>query len=207
MRRRRLAANKVLFSVAAILCAFHAFGFSQSEEPSDEEYRVYDAVIADKERDGTDFGSLLDGRLLVIQEQTDGSSGRSNQWDYVKERIKPSEEALVDYKANREKPAKLTHRFSTKSQYVLLSKKAWEGIFKVGGSYDYESGWKKYYEKYPKSRGYISFSRAGFNKSKSEAFLYFEHWCGSLCASGYFISLRKRAEKWSVNDIVMIWIS
>ena len=67
--------------------------------------------------------------------------------------------------------------------------------------------WKKFYEAYPGSHGYISFSNIGFNKAKDKALVYFVHWCMALCGTGHYILLSKNNGRWAVLEHSQIWIS
>ena len=210
MNRRFVKRDYLL--VAAFLLTTTALVYSQETsrgEPTDEEYRVYDAVLADKfTGGGTDFGSLSDGRRLVILKELIVGEKLTHQ-NYMWERLSPSDEASSNFNSVRTQVGKLGRKFRTSSDYVLLPQETLDSFFrKPDGLQEMEyDSWKKFYEAFPESKGYIAFSRAGFDKEKTNAVVYLQHSCGSACASGYFITLRKVAGSWSVERTVMIWVS
>ena len=66
---------------------------------------------------------------------------------------------------------------------------------------DENNGWNKFYKLYPNSKGIYSFSKIGFNKSKSQALLEF-HSHGA----GYYVFYRKVDNKWIYADGYQIYI-
>ena len=58
--------------------------------------------------------------------------------------------------------------------------------------------WSDFYTRYPGSRGYISFSRPGYDASRTHALVSYGHGCGGLCGDWGFILLERRGEQWVV---------
>jgi hypothetical protein len=62
-----------------------------------------------------------------------------------------------------------------------------------GGARDSENdGWKVFHKKYPTAGGFITLSRVGFNKEKTQSLIYVAHNCGWLCGEGNYILLVKK---------------
>jgi hypothetical protein len=53
----------------------------------------------------------------------------------------------------------------------------------------------------------IRLSRVGFNKSRNQALVHVEHYCGLLCGGGDYLVLSKRDENWTVVKGVDTWVS
>lgn len=70
-----------------------------------------------------------------------------------------------------------------------------------------EGDWKRFYEVYPKSSGYIKFSEAGFNDDFNEALIYYSGWASSNGAGGGLFYLKKEADQWEVIFHYIAWVS
>ena len=68
-------------------------------------------------------------------------------------------------------------------------------------------GWDGFYLKYPGSPGLVTFSAVGFNRDRTQAFLYAGNSCGWLCGSGGYALLEKRDGRWLVVRQQNIWVS
>jgi hypothetical protein len=70
-----------------------------------------------------------------------------------------------------------------------------------------EDGWKEFYKRYPKSHGYFSFARVGFNQERTEALLYVEEHVGWLHAGGRYVLFRKFEGAWHYITEKSTWVS
>ncbi|HVF44277.1 MAG TPA: hypothetical protein VM936_14740 [Pyrinomonadaceae bacterium] len=68
-------------------------------------------------------------------------------------------------------------------------------------------GWPLFYERYPRSAGYVDLSRVGFNKTYDEAFLYASRSCGYLCAEGWHVLLREGPGGWRIIKKELMWVA
>jgi hypothetical protein len=75
------------------------------------------------------------------------------------------------------------------------------------GSKNSIDGWRAYYRKYPSSPGFIMLSRVGFNRQMTEAVVYVERACGSLCADGLFKLLEKEGDRWYIRNSIQFYAS
>ncbi|HEX8266214.1 MAG TPA: hypothetical protein VF596_12460 [Pyrinomonadaceae bacterium] len=53
----------------------------------------------------------------------------------------------------------------------------------------------------------IRFSRIGFNKSRNQALIHVEYFCGSLCAGGDYLVLSKKNKQWTIVKGLDTWVS
>ena len=100
-------------------------------------------------------------------------------------------------------PIMLGKQFGDSLSVVLLSEQEHDSIFDP-----IDSGWERFYAKYPRSGGIIELSRVAFDSAKTKALLYcgtiFDHGKGGI---GYYILLKKRDGKWIIEKKVMAWIA
>lgn len=171
---------------------------TQQSEIEDEEYAVYSALI----NENTDDENV--NRSVIIMDQPSPWVGfideerKSFYEDLLKSSPGLMAETVNDLKAKNEEHHLFTRRFNIKRRYVLVSEKEIEDFFRegVGG------GWEKFYRKYPKTLGYATFSRVGFNSEKTQALVYQAHHCGGLCGGGSYILLTKTNGVWTIKGSV-----
>jgi hypothetical protein len=102
--------------------------------------------------------------------------------------------------ANRFKGAISDYRHSPKTKWLLQRQ------FDIGKPYEIvssetialvlKSGWDAYYDRHPRSGGYIFMSAVGFNKDKTLAIVYTGSICGGLCGRAQFHLLEKVQDHW-----------
>ncbi len=56
-------------------------------------------------------------------------------------------------------------------------------------------------------KDFYSYTKPIFNKTKSFAIIYKEFYCGSVCAYGTIVILKKNGNNWSINRTIRLWIS
>ena len=202
-RQFALALCAVLFFAVALVAQSNG---SSTETAENEENSVYKAVIKQMfAGDKVTFDTQEKVTRLVIRDSTlkyEGFGKREN-WTDVQNRLKPlQDETFSDYEARNKDGDEISKSLDLPIKYTFINKGEIDAIFKSNSD-----GWKRFYEKYPDSGGFIGFSHVGFNKSKTQALVYFDHSCGNLCASGHYILLNKTADGWSVVENTMLWIS
>ncbi len=67
-------------------------------------------------------------------------------------------------------------------------------------------GWDAFYDIYPNSSGYLSFSSPGFNEYNTQALLYVSFMYHYLAGAGYLILLT-RESAWKIRKVITVWIS
>ena len=191
----------IVFFVSIFLSQI-SFALSQSDqyEVTDEEYAVYTAL----------FGEKI--KLVVIESP---ESKDNVEWiDRIfKESLSHSDlfnslsSATIDNLISRNRHIRpLKNLFKTNVKCVILSRAELNEIFDNNPTTLREQ-WQQFYEKYPDSGGFYSFSRVGFNNEKTQALLFVGHFCGALCASGKWILLTKMEGKWVETTRHLVWVS
>jgi hypothetical protein len=197
-------------SLAILYVCFVSLAFGQDaaapQKVTDEEYRVYEAVILDMFVGKSVDEGRDNPRQLVILEQTvtNFPAARSPETVASLKGMLPglSDETATDYVARLKTKGTLSSSLNLKVSYTLLPEKELDRIFSNG-----PAGWPKFYNKYPKSSGYVGFSRVGFSKAGDQAVVYVSHGCGGLCGSGNYVLLVKTNNAWTVKQKMMAWIS
>ena len=181
-------------SLAVSLSDFHT-----SEET--EEYAVYSALL-------DELFVKDDVKLLVIQKQTIYSANNYFIRSTVEEPIPDmkklfpsvSENTFLDYRSKNQQSSTLSPKFVLPVKYVVTD----EFEFKE----DEDAAWSdSFYKKYPDARGIIRLSKVGFNKDGTEAFVFAEFICFSLCGGGNNILLKKNFGVWKVKEQFEGWKS
>ena len=195
---RSLTAMVLIFGVLAAVQA-PSPGQSKLDETAEliEEYRVYNAVIRNMFADNKitfDFGGKVPVKLLVIEERTVfDPSVRDTPRATSSDMITSYDEMRADYQLKNQRPATLKRMFTLTVDYELVnspeSKRA---------AYEREGG---------EVHGIVSLSRVGFNKTRTEAFIYMSYTCGGLCGHGFMFWVEKAGDTWKVKKSVLMWIS
>lgn len=94
-------------------------------------------------------------------------------------------------------------RFKSKHRFKLIRDGEYGTYFK---DRDCEYGWADFYSRYPKSQGYVSFSRVGFDESGEFAYLQFVYVAGCLNGEGHLFIMQKVDEKWQVAADSQLWV-
>ncbi len=103
-----------------------------------------------------------------------------------------SEDTAENFNLKNTEARRLRNEFDLNSQVNLLSREEEALLFPKG-----EGGWDRFYQTYPKARGIIYFSSAGFNKNKDEAIVRVKFQSGYWSERNDFYSLKKIDGKWS----------
>lgn len=193
-----------LFLAIAVTAAPFSYG------KSTEDYRVYDAVVRHMFRDGItrfDMNAKVDQIVIRDRAHSEYAWGPEKEnWDQVKIRLRMlTDETIEAYESVRKKESDLKANFEIPLKYLLISDKQLEKIVPHPNSS--MENWKEFYKLYPKSGGYNSFSRVGYDKSGRKALVYFVNWCGSLCGTGNYVLLEKGEKGWVVQETAGMWIS
>ncbi|HEX8175441.1 MAG TPA: hypothetical protein VF543_10000 [Pyrinomonadaceae bacterium] len=177
----------------------------------DEEYAVYSALInADlKESEGRrrDAGE----RLLIINDSPslwqgfleDESKTFFDELKNSSPNLQPETVNDLQVKSQND-TSRLEPKLSIKIKYLLVKDEELDALFKD----NVMGGWEAFERKYPKSSGFLTFSRVGFNSDKSQALVYKSWSCGGLCGGGGYILLTKKKGVWVVGPGVgPTWVS
>jgi len=145
-----------------------------------------------------------DYQFINIVQKTDDAS--SSEVDYIKvaligQNIEYDSLSLLDYSEKNTFAYYLSYGLMIGS-VQLINPMELDCIF---SNQDY--GWEKYYQKYPESNGYFSFSRPGFNQEGNEAIIEYGWFGGPLAAEGHLIILEKTDGSWKIVQHLLTWIS
>jgi hypothetical protein len=164
------------------------------------EYAVYEAVI--------EFLYLTkDIELIAIKNRTAAdvspSESLGSEVEYIREELGTAIElkTLDDYKAKNRRSHQLDADLSLDVPYVLLGEAELAEIFERGG------GWDQFYKIYPNSQGIMTLSRVGFNTQIDQALVYVANRPDDKVGEGYYALLTMKGGVWTVDNVVIAWIS
>ena len=111
--------------------------------------------------------------------------------------------AVESYELRNKTSTSLREFFADREDIVFFTEKDAKD-FARNKSIEFEEQLTK---RYPGAGRLISLSNVGFNKDHTEALVYVTYYCGSLCAGGQFIILKKPKDKWAVAGVQSLWVS
>lgn len=159
-------------------------------------YSIYAILLESEKHLQPVIQSETDSLPLITPEEMGIKGGREFRkvWAVV----------IKDYAKQYRTPRLLTRNIPTKIAYELVPRQKVDDLFKS------EKKWLAFYEVYPSSGGYYSFSAVGFDPQKTHAIVYMNHSCGMLCGIGGPHFFEKQNGKWrevNVNAEVRVWAS
>ncbi len=193
-------------SLCIVLVLILAAGVLDLPDPNSadiEQYKVFsDYIAAGLTGESHDLGSPE--RLVVILDHTTVSSlsltkSRVTEYRVLMAMLPHAEHDLALHSnwpifsllIRNLRLEHLRNRLNLPAQYTLASDGEIAGAFQ---------------RRFPKSYGYLTFTRVGFNHSATEAVFYTEHVCG-LCGEGKFVYMRKLNGNWIVQAQSETWVS
>jgi hypothetical protein len=160
---------------------------------SEEEYEIYTSLIKQ-------LYVRPDTKLLIIEERTfryDFGGGDDEPWREKKKGVTIDESAADDYEIkNGSKWLFNKNAFKLPAKTILITDDDLRTIFH-GKWGDLE--WINFYRRFPDSRGFIMFSRIGFNTDRTQALVYVGSRCGPRCGDIYFLLLEKLNGAWTTK--------
>ena len=176
---------------------------------SEEEYKFISEVLGGSENS-----------LLVINNETiparivekNLSKSHVSNGFYEEKTLKEmipdlTDEIIKDFNSKNLKSHQVERKFTFAGKYELVNKWDLNNIFSSNGFEDLFKSWEDFYQKYPKSDGFIEFSRVGFDRDKKRAIIFTNHYCGVTCAEGSYAFYAKENNKWVVKTKVRLWAS
>lgn len=172
--------------------SFEVYPPPSIENETTEEYAVYSCVITDlfvKDRNSVN--------VLFIANQTsfygnveylDGTTSEQRVQSMKHYYPSVSEETLLNFEAKQIKPIKVNPKLNLPVKYLLIDAKKLETA-----------------EGYA-SKSMIRISRIGFNKEKTQSFVYVEFFCG-LCGGSHHLLLEKENGVWQIKEDFGGWVS
>lgn len=160
---------------------------------SEEEYEIYSSLIKQ-------LYVRPDTNLLIIEERTfryDFGGGDDEPWREKKKGVIIDESAADDYELkNGSKWLFNKNSFKLPAKTILITDDDLRTIFH-GRWGDLE--WINFYRRFPDSRGFIMFSRIGFNTERTQALVYVGSRCGPRCGDIHFLLLEKLNGVWTTK--------
>lgn len=143
-----------------------------------------------------------DFSFIHIDQETDSTT--STFIDNIKSKLASSNIeydslTLLDYSIKNRAICYLSESL-LKSPIKLISHKELNCYFSFQ-----KSGWEKYYQKYPNSFGFLSFSRPGINTQLNKAIVEYGWYNGYQGGMGYLLLLEKVNNNWIVKNRVYMW--
>lgn len=172
------------------------------EEPSyftEEEYEIYSILM----------NETYSYELIVI-EQLLSNGMQLNIDDYYAELLfehNPGFDTTLinNYNALSSTDYYFGDEFSTnEKETVLISFSEIQSIF---NGQDVDSGWDRFYDKYPNSSGFVRFTRIAFNDNFTQAIFEVGHQFAGLGGSGSIIYFEMENGNWIMKDVIPTWIS
>jgi hypothetical protein len=186
-----------------------------ANEPGPVEAREYAVIVAALATPSLDANVLgfdrwvMDGQSFMgtdARERIDFLEPGSTLEDQVTFMLEESQtwaafdhdEILGDYLAKNED----VHDFAVESfgleqDLTVFPREDFRALFAAQGPIN---GWETFYETYPETPGYLSFSRPAFNAAGTQALVHIELLCGPLCGSGAYVML-------ALEDGAWVWVA
>jgi hypothetical protein len=157
---------------------------------TDEEYAVFMTILG---KEAADF---------VVSKEIEGGEVSETVIENLMRTFEGlSLETAQDYALKSKETVLIEKKFPTKKKYQVITRKEIEKFF------NWKLDWKGFYKQYPNSGGIYSFSRVGFNKDGTQAYLSAGLSCGELCGQGKQYFLQKKDGEWIVVKEQGTWIS
>lgn len=158
----------------------------------DDEAEVYEAVLKQM------FGGEHAWRVLIVASQT----GESRTYEYRGPDFEGiGADTFEDYRARNRSPKRFEQLQSLPATVVLLDRREFAKMLRSRDG----DGWTRFEEKYPTSNGFIEFSAVGFDRARDEALVYVSRSCGTACAAGWYVLLRRDTDGWRVDEQLLSW--
>jgi hypothetical protein len=190
MRRR-------LVLLVLLLCSCSPGSPSSTATPPHieaEEHAVYSALVRQNPV-GYNLGSSV-----VIRQQTVAGL---DMLELALENVHALPAKLVEsYRSRNAAPYALGANLDLEQDYALMLEEEYKEIFDRGGA-----PWAKFEAKYPEARGFILFSRVGFDADVDQALVSMGFRCGDLCGAGGLYLLVKEDGNWKVQEELIVWQS
>jgi hypothetical protein len=103
-----------------------------------------------------------------------------------------------DFTAKNASVCRLGNQFHSRLPVTLATEQDLSEIFSQRAA---SPGWPKFYKKFPRSYGLLTFYRPGFNTERTRATLPVNWSCGGFCGRGNVYFLEKAGDEWRVKYV------
>ncbi len=164
-------------------------------EPTAEEYEIYSTLILDKYK-------TREHPLVVVRDHT-WKGWWIEPWDYpgrweqnrFKRRM--DKQAFLDVQAKDRDSYSLSDRFDPAIGVRMFGEKE-SGEIKSKATEAGTDWWEAFGKLYPNARGFLLFSRVGFDSQQTRALVFVAHYFGNVGLEAEFVLLRKVAGHWKI---------
>jgi hypothetical protein len=210
-----------LLTALVLAAASVALGCSGLHDPTDPtvslgpvespDYAVYDALLdglASHYVQGstTPYYIIADSTIVGVAGMDDIPSPYLER-EFGPQLVPIVKAAQPDYRERSQSRVALDARaFHARGRIELVSNAALMALDPTPAS-NPRTFWRAFYERFPGSTGSISFSRPGYDASRTHALLHYSHRCGGRCGDGGYVLLERRDGEWVVLRRVVTWMS
>jgi hypothetical protein len=166
----------------------------------EDEYKVYSSVIVSLFGDGK-------AQSLVVRRLSRNSTIRDFNDRDIRLVVK-ADFPKLDYKTLDDFVSKSARSYELSAQHFNLQGKiilVTDTDRVTAGARTCEANWRKFYRAYPTAKGYMIFTRVGFNAEKTQAFVYADYWSGCKEGEGQFYFLQNDGGSWKVTRTQTMW--
>lgn len=149
--------------------------------------------------------------FIIIRSKTTALSPHilSDSVSEIKKRIPEATESVITDLLHADKQQShfdIPRRFlRSELKFAMLPQQTYFDIF--SDSRTLEESWKLFYNRYPKTTGLFSFSRAGIDLKKKQVLFTYSRSAGGLVGSGSLVLMQQKRWRWEVVRIENIWVS
>ena len=203
----------ILLAMCSMLLCVPLLRQQEPAKPAlnDDDYAIYSEVM------NTSYATEGIERIVVGDHTSMGlppvMMGMAQPGDSPElKKIREAKETTRDFDQRSKQPAAaLERKFSTKVPVVLISEVERDRIFVIQKSGSKQvpnmKGFDEFHRLYPKSQGFMSVSRVGYNPARTEALVYVGNLCGGLCGTGQYYLLARENNSWKIQVKALVWIS
>jgi len=164
---------------------------AQNLDPDTEEYAVYAALL-----EGRFTGGETEQVLIVDHTRVNKAESVERDLTQFQEVVPLTPELVASFKERNQQSNPLKPNLDLSIEYQLLSQ---EEIDELQPK-DEASGWKLFYELYPKSVGFVYLSRVGFSADFSQALVYYSIYRYEQPIMGGYTLLNREDGRWVVGE-------
>jgi len=177
-----------LHLIVSIITALSFLQLAQSQP----DYEIYSKIISD-----------FKSNTLVIKKETRGFEFNPEFKNFKKHFETLDRETFDDFALKLLTEDTLTNNFITGKKIVFINSEEIQELFSSVTS----DGWETFYKEYGKTLGITTFSRIGYNKSKTQALVYHGTQSQWRIGAGYYDLFEFIRGKWVQTSSYKAWVS
>lgn len=159
--------------------------------PDTEEYAVYAALLEGKFTNGE-----TEQVLIVDHTRVNKAESVERDLSQFQEVVPLTPDLVASFKERNQKSYPLEPKLDLSIEYQLLSQAEIDELQPK----DKASGWKLFYELYPKTTGFLYLSRVGFNDDLSQALVYHSMYRYGQPILGGYTLLNREDGRWVTGE-------